>query len=68
MPRGDGTGPMGMRPITGRGAGCIGFNKPGFMNTIFGHRWRFRKMFRFLGLMAGCGYIACCWLNHRTQN
>ena len=33
MPRGDGTGPMGMGPMTGRGAGyCAGFGAPGFMN------------------------------------
>jgi len=31
MPRGDGTGPMGMGPRTGRGAGyCAGYNIPGF--------------------------------------
>lgn len=33
MPRGDGTGPMGMGPMTGRGAGyCAGYATPGFMN------------------------------------
>lgn len=33
MPRGDGTGPMGMGAKTGRGAGyCAGFGMPGFMN------------------------------------
>jgi len=33
MPRGDGTGPMGMGPMTGRAAGyCAGFASPGFMN------------------------------------
>lgn len=37
MPRGDGTGPMGMGPMTGRAAGfCAGFNTPGHMNTIPG--------------------------------
>lgn len=31
MPRGDGTGPMGMGAMTGRGAGyCAGFGMPGF--------------------------------------
>ncbi len=31
MPRGDGTGPMGMGPMTGRGAGfCSGFANSGF--------------------------------------
>lgn len=33
MPRGDGTGPMGMGPMTGRAAGyCAGYPVPGFMN------------------------------------
>lgn len=33
MPGGDGSGPNGMGPMTGRGAGfCAGFNVPGFAN------------------------------------
>jgi len=37
MPRGDGTGPMGMGPITGRGAGfCAGYAVPGCMNAMPG--------------------------------
>lgn len=33
MPRGDGTGPMGYGPMTGRGAGfCAGYDRPGFMH------------------------------------
>lgn len=33
MPRGDGSGPMGMGPMTGRGAGaCIGVTTPGYAN------------------------------------
>jgi len=37
MPRGDGTGPAGMGPMTGRGMGfCAGFNVPGYMNPGFG--------------------------------
>ena len=37
MPRGDGTGPMGMGPMTGRAAGyCAGFPVPGFMNPYGG--------------------------------
>lgn len=37
MPRGDGTGPMGLGPMTGRGAGyCSGYSVPGFMNPAFG--------------------------------
>lgn len=37
MPRGDGTGPAGMGPMTGRAAGfCAGYPAPGFMNRIGG--------------------------------
>ncbi|MFW6189454.1 MAG: DUF5320 domain-containing protein [Planctomycetota bacterium] len=33
MPGGDGTGPMGMGPMTGRAAGyCAGYGVPGYMN------------------------------------
>jgi len=37
MPRGNGTGPMGMGPMTGRAAGlCAGFRVPGFANFMGG--------------------------------
>jgi len=37
MPRGDRTGPMGMGPMTGRGAGyCAGFGMPGYANPGLG--------------------------------
>jgi len=37
MPGGDRTGPMGMGPRTGRGAGyCGGFAAPGFVNRVVG--------------------------------
>ena len=37
MPRGDGTGPAGFGPMTGRAAGyCAGYPAPGFMNTPYG--------------------------------
>lgn len=33
MPRGNGTGPMGIGPMTGRGAGfCAGFEAPGYVD------------------------------------
>ena len=39
MPFGDGTGPRGMGPMTGRGAGfCAGFGRPGFANPMRGRR------------------------------
>ncbi|MBN2073057.1 MAG: DUF5320 domain-containing protein [Actinobacteria bacterium] len=37
MPRGDGTGPAGMGPMTGRAAGyCAGYSVPGFANPAGG--------------------------------
>ena len=37
MPLGDRTGPAGMGPMTGRGAGyCAGYSVPGYMNPGFG--------------------------------
>ena len=44
MPRGDGTGPMGMGPRSGRGAGyCAGYNMPGFANPGFGLGMAWRR-------------------------
>ena len=35
MPGGDRTGPAGMGPMTGRGAGfCAGYPMPGYMNPV----------------------------------
>lgn len=37
MPGGDGTGPLGMGPMTGRAAGfCAGYGMPGYINSIPG--------------------------------
>lgn len=37
MPRGNGTGPAGMGPMTGRGAGyCAGYGVAGFENPVNG--------------------------------
>jgi len=37
MPGGDGTGPAGLGPMTGRAAGyCAGYPVPGFMNPVPG--------------------------------
>ncbi len=42
MPAGDGTGPMGMGPMTGRAAGfCAGFGAPGYANSIPGRGYGF---------------------------
>jgi len=38
MPRGDGTGPAGQGPMTGRGMGfCAGYSTPGYANSSFGY-------------------------------
>ena len=48
MPRGDGTGPRGMGPMTGRAAGfCAGYPVPGYMNPMVGG---------YYGSVAGPGY------------
>jgi hypothetical protein len=40
MPRGDGTGPFGRGPFTGRGAGyCAGFVGPGFATSPAAERF-----------------------------
>jgi hypothetical protein len=44
VPRGDGTGPAGRGPMTGRGAGyCAGYGMPGYSNPVpgfgFGLGW-----------------------------
>jgi len=37
MPAGDGTGPLGMGPMSGRAAGfCAGYGMPGYMNPVPG--------------------------------
>ena len=37
MPRGDGTGPLGQGPMTGRGAGyCVGFQAAGNIKPVLG--------------------------------
>ena len=46
MPCGDGTGPFGLGPKTGRRAGfCAGYNTPGYANPVvgFGRRWFWRR-------------------------
>ena len=47
MPRGDGTGPDGLGPMTGRGAGyCAGYNVPGYANTGAGKGLGLARGFR----------------------
>ena len=43
MPGGDGRGPSGFGPMTGRGAGlCAGYSMPGYANSIPGRGFGFR--------------------------
>ncbi|MBN1152456.1 MAG: DUF5320 domain-containing protein [Dehalococcoidia bacterium] len=54
MPGGDRTGPMGMGPMTGRGAGyCSGSGAPGYANAGFGWGRGFGR-----GLGRGYGWRA----------
>lgn len=55
MPRGDRTGPNGMGPMTGRGAGfCAGSSVPGYANAVCGGR-RLGGFGRGAGLGRGFG-------------
>ncbi len=74
MPGGDGTGPRGLGPMTGRGAGfCAGFNVPGFMNpsAVRAARSVNRSGYGLLvltaGLLSGLAYLAYCYLSQKTN-
>ena len=55
MPGGDRTGPRGLGPMTGRGAGyCGGYERPGFTNPAPGYGMRFGG--RFGGWGGGRGW------------
>lgn len=63
MPFGDGTGPLGLGPMTGRKAGyCAGYPVPGFMNPYvpgFGRGFFWRRAFfgyPFFGFGRGRGF------------
>jgi len=57
MPGGDGTGPLGLGPRTGRALGfCAGYNVPGYMN-IAGRGFR-----RFFGRGFGRGFAWRRWM------
>jgi hypothetical protein len=73
MPRGDGTGPAGMGPMTGRAAGfCAGYSVPGYMNPVGGRGyggwgrgggWGHRNWYYATGLpgWARAGYGLPAW-------
>ena len=57
MPGGDGTGPRGLGPMTGRAAGlCAGYPVPGYMNPIPGKGGFGRGRGRGLGHGFGRGW------------
>jgi hypothetical protein len=63
MPLGDRTGPAGMGPMTGRGAGyCAGYSVPGYMNPVrgrgfgFGRGWGRGFGWRRAGYSYGANY------------
>ena len=65
MPAGDGTGPRGMGPMTGRRAGyCAGYGMPGYANSMpgrgFGMGWGrgrgWRHMYYATGLPGWARY------------
>ncbi|HHW12652.1 MAG TPA: DUF5320 domain-containing protein [Firmicutes bacterium] len=64
MPRGDGSGPRGMGPMTGRGAGfCAGFAAPGYANPVnsgcgFGRGHGSRRRFCATGWPRGAHFGA----------
>ena len=66
MPGGNGTGPAGVGPMTGRGAGfCAGYAVPGYANPVGGRGYgmgfgRGRGMGRGRGL-GRAGYGAPAW-------
>jgi hypothetical protein len=57
MPRGDGTGPAGMGPMSGRAGGyCAGYSVPGYANTYGGRYAGFGGGPGFRGGFGGRGY------------
>ena len=71
MPRGDGTGPMGMGPLTGRGAGfCTGNRMPDYLiwcgSNFFGRRG-YRRIFSITGFVTGCAYFAYRFANRKGK-
>lgn len=74
MPRGDGTVPAGMGPMTGCGTGfCSGFEVPGFQNSSPGQGWGlgsgrgYRRTLWVTGLIPGCVYLAYRWENRNRM-
>lgn len=73
MPRGDGTGPLGLGPRTGRGLGyCAGYNVPGYLNPIGaywgwwgrGPGWGRGRGFRWMYYLTGLPGWARGWYGY----
>jgi len=66
MPGGDGTGPAGMGPMSGRAAGyCAGYSVPGYMNPVMGRGVGFgrgRGVGRGRGFGRGMGFGRGRWV------
>jgi len=65
MPAGDGTGPLGLGPMTGRAAGyCAGYTVPGYLNPRAGWAFGARPVpgaygpAPYAGMMVPYGYPA----------
>jgi len=57
MPRGDGTGPVGLGPMTGRAAGfCAGFPVPGYMNPVNGRAGFYGPVMPAIGPYGAASY------------
>jgi hypothetical protein len=69
MPRGDGTGPSGLGPMTGRRVGfCAGFRVPGYLNFVgrgsgLGCGRGYRRMLWVAALIPCCASLAYRWGN-----
>jgi len=61
MPWGDRTGPLGLGPMTGRGAGyCAGYGVPGYLNPV-GGRGFYGRGAGWWGRGAGRGWRHMYW-------
>ncbi len=74
MPRRDGTGPMGIGPMTGRGTGfCAGFRTSGFLNSFsgggsgFSRGQGYRRSLCFSGLVPSITNLAYRWFNRNRM-
>ncbi len=74
MPLGDGTGPNGLGPMTGRGAGfCTGSKNAGYVNPWDDRGGKQNKRTKYFqpllltGIMSGGAYIAYKLANRKDK-